>query len=296
MQRGEAPSVLRLYDGADSVLSSAVPVTGGDPDRVHAGAISRAGAEHSGPREHTEAEEPTPLDQLAQRVNEMNILARVPAARRIVGEILGRPQLANAVLDRLPQRPRLVIGLEGGPDDLLARVQPLRALLEQRGAKDLGDAAGEKWLKHRHRVSYKMSKAFGAGGWVDTFEVATGWQGVVALHKEMRAALSDVVVVLCHMSHAYPDGCSLYFTFAGGGGPGTGPRSALGRYDLAWSRALAVTRRHGAAASHHHGVGRAKVSALRHSPGAQRLLRQLKRTLDPDNLLNPGVLGIGAVS
>jgi alkyldihydroxyacetonephosphate synthase len=138
-----------------------------------------------------------------------------------------------------------------------------------------------------------MSRAFAAGAWVDTFEVACGWEGVVPLHKELRAALSDVAVVMCHMSHAYADGCSLYFTFAGGGASGPGPRGSLARYDTAWSRALAVAKKHGAATSHHHGVGRSKVSGLRTSPGARELLAELKRVLDPDNVMNPGVLGLG---
>jgi alkyldihydroxyacetonephosphate synthase len=138
-----------------------------------------------------------------------------------------------------------------------------------------------------------MSRAFAAGTWIDTFEVATGWDAVLPLYHDVREALREVAVVMCHMSHAYHDGCSLYFTFAGFGAPGKGPRSALSRYDLAWERALTVARRHGAAISHHHGIGRSKVRGLRQAAGARALLDAIKRELDPDGILNPGVLGLG---
>jgi alkyldihydroxyacetonephosphate synthase len=295
MQNGEGPSVLRLYDPVDATLSGPSPQNESDPDRIAAGGISRANIEDSGPRGDGTAEdaEPTLFENLAERVDELALFSRPRAARRIVGEILGRPTLANAILDRVPSRPRLVIGLEGTADELGARVPGVKARLIAMGGKDLGDEPGARWLRHRHRVSYRMSRAFAVGSWVDTFEVATGWERVVPLYRDVREALRDVAVVMCHMSHAYHDGCSLYFTFAGFGAPGTGPRSALSRYDLAWERALSVARRHGAALSHHHGLGRSKVRGHKLAPGARALLEGLKRALDPDGVLNPGVLGLG---
>ena len=293
MQGGETPSVLRLYDPIDAAISGSPPLREGEPDRIVAGGIARAGLEDSGPKEEVE---PTFLDALSAKVDELALFSRPRAARRIVGEILGRPTLANAILDRFAARPRLVIGIEGAADELCARAPALRARISAMGGKDLGDAPGSKWLLHRHRVSYRMSRAFAAGTWVDTCEVATGWEGVLPLYKDMREALRDVAVVMCHMSHAYQDGCSLYFTFAGFGSAGEGPRSSLSRYDLCWERALSVIRRHGAATSHHHGIGRSKVRGMKLSEGARALLVALKRELDPDNILNPGVLGLGTTT
>jgi alkyldihydroxyacetonephosphate synthase len=291
MQGGESPSVLRLYDPVDAAIAGHVPTRDGDPDRIVAGGISRANLEDSGPKDEAE---PTLFDALSAKVDELALFSRPTATRRIVGEILGRPTLANAILDRLAARPRLIVGFEGNADDLGARAAALRARIAAMGGKDLGDEPGSKWLLHRHRVSYRMSRAFAAGTWVDTCEVATGWQGVLPLYHDVREALRDVAVVMCHMSHAYHDGCSLYFTFAGFGSAGDGPRSALSRYDSAWERALVVARRHGAATSHHHGVGRSKVRGLKLRDGARPLLLALKGELDPDGILNPGVLGLGA--
>lgn len=302
MQGGEAPSVLRLYDPVDAAISGASIPREGDPDRIAAGAIAQANNEDSGPadhRHHHEGDgdlEPTLFDSLARRVDELAVFSRPRAARVLVGEILGRPTMANAILDRVGGKPRLIVGFEGSAEELGARAAGLRQRVLALGGKDLGDAPGARWLKHRHRVSYRMSRAFAMGTWVDTCEVALGWEGVVPLYREVREALRDVAVAMCHFSHAYPDGCSLYFTFAGFGAEGTGPRSALSRYDLAWERALTVARRHGATLAHHHGVGRSKLRGQRVTPGARALLEALKRELDPDGILNPGVLGVGAPS
>ena len=289
---GEAPSVLRLYDPLDSALAANVSV-GADkePDRIVAGGIARAGLEDSGPID-SDRDEPTLFDNLVHRVEELAVFTRPRAARVVVGEILGRPALANSILDRFDARPRLVLGLEGDAAVLGARVPILRRALLAGGARDIGDAPGSRWLAHRHRVSYRMSRAFAVGSWVDTCEVACGWETVAPLYQAVREALRDTAIVMCHFSHAYVDGCSLYFTFAGGGAVGSGPRSALARYDLAWDRALTTVRRHGAVIAHHHGLGRSKLKALKHPPGARAVLAQLKSKLDPDSVLNPGALSL----
>ncbi len=305
---GEAPSVLRLYDPLDSALAGNAAAVD-EPLRITAQGIARAGIEDSGPtsnssghssghssdnnRDGAASEEPTLFDTLVYKAEELALFSRPRATRLVVGEILGRPSIANTLLDRTGGKPKLVVGIEGDADDLAVRAPRILTLLKERGATDLGDGPGARWLAHRHRVSYRMSKAFAVGGWVDTAEVACGWEQVAPLHKAVREALRDTAIVLCHFSHAYHDGCSLYFTFAGGGSAGSGPRSALARYDLCWERALTTIRRSGAVVAHHHGVGRSKVKGLKYDPGQRALLEELKRVLDPDNILNPGVLGLG---
>lgn len=289
MTSGEAPSVLRVYDPLDTRLSGGVPAPSMEPDRIVAGAISQAGLEDSGPEGQ---EEEGLLDRLVAHVEDLALFQRPRATRRLVGELMGRPAMANSLLDRISSGSKMVIGLEGDAETLGARLAGLRTRLQALGAHDAGDAPGARWLLHRHRVSYRMARAFAAGGWVDTFEVATGWSDVLPMYHAVRDAVRDVAVVMCHFSHAYRDGCSLYFTFVGGGAAGRGPRSALGRYDLAWDRALSTVRRMGGALSHHHGIGRSKAAALRLPEGNLRALMAWKAILDPSGILNPGVLGL----
>jgi len=98
-----------------------------------------------------------------------------------------------------------------------------------------------------------------------------------------------MLVASIHQSHAYLDGACLYFTFAG---RPSGP--ALDFYREAWERATREVLRQGAALSHHHGVGRNRARFVREALGsAYPLLVALKAMLDPEDLLNPGVLGVG---
>jgi alkyldihydroxyacetonephosphate synthase len=291
LQSGASPSVLRLYDPLDTRLAGEPVEKSSDPDDILKGGIAHAGLEVSGPE--VDHEEPNALDWLAAEVERVALFSRPGATRRIVGELLARPLLANSIADRWLDRAKLVVGLEGDQAELVERARDTRAILTSLGAKDAGSAPGARWLLHRHRISYRMSRAFAAGGWVDTMEVATGWENVVPLWRAVREALRDKCIVMCHMSHAYVDGCSLYFTFAGGGIDGAGPRSSLARYDQTWERALATVRRHGATLAHHHGIGRSKAAATATALPIAQVLAPLKRALDPDGILNPGVLGIG---
>ncbi|MFZ9887103.1 MAG: FAD-binding oxidoreductase, partial [Myxococcota bacterium] len=288
MRAGEAPSVLRTYDVLDAALGGSRGRAPG-PDRITAGALSVAGQENSGAND----EQLRGLRRLGAAVESSTLFNHPRLLRRLTGSLLGHPMVLRA-LSRSTHGPcRTVVGLEGEESDLQRRVPQLRERFARAGAVDLGDDPGVRWLHHRHRVSYRMSHVFAAGAWVDTMEIATGWAGVLPLYRAMRTALSNVALVTCHFSHAYIDGCSLYFTFVGGGRAGGGATGDRGHYDLTWSRALEVVRRSGATLSHHHGVGRSKLAGLTRDSGTLELLATLKQSLDPAGILNPGVLGLG---
>lgn len=293
MEAGEAPSVIRLYDPMDTLLGGGAPPVCDEPDRILAGGISQSGLEDSGPRDGGEAGF---LEAAAERLERLSLFERPSATRRIVGELLARPRLSHSLLERVARQSKLIVGLEGSAAEIADRIPGLRGRLEALGARDAGDGPGAHWLRHRHRISYRMARTFAAGGWVDTMEIATRWDGVMPVYQNMRRALRDIALVTCHFSHAYRDGCSLYLTFVGGGTTGEGPRSAQARYDEVWDRAFAVVRQAGVALSHHHGIGRSKAKALSLPAGNRSTFLALKSVLDPDGILNPGVLGIPGMS
>ena len=58
------------------------------------------------------------------------------------------------------------------------------------------------------------------GAMVETLETAHSWTELQELHTTLRATLHSSLaaqgtpgIVFCHLSHAYRDGASLYFTF-----------------------------------------------------------------------------------
>jgi alkyldihydroxyacetonephosphate synthase len=101
---------------------------------------------------------------------------------------------------------------------------------------------------------------------------------------------------MAHFSHAYPDGCSIYFTFTAAvpPGPADAERAAAEkRYDQIWRSGLSAATGAGATISHHHGVGLLKAPFMGDEHGASmEVFRAVKRVLDPHGVMNPGKLGL----
>jgi alkyldihydroxyacetonephosphate synthase len=207
---------------------------------------------------------------------------------------LGRSELVNRLfgtVERIAGRGcRLVIGLEGARIRTEIEAALAFAELESAGARDKGEDPGWAWFAHRYAVSYRMSPVFRDGAFVDTMEVAASWERLPDLYHAVRAAIGRHAVVMAHFSHAYSDGCSIYFTFAG-----TAPDTAAAErtYDAIWRDGLEATTRVGATISHHHGVGllKAPYMAAEHRE-AMSLFAAAKKALDPDNIMNPGKMGL----
>jgi len=95
--------------------------------------------------------------------------------------------------------------------------------------------------------------------------------------------------VLCHLSHLYSSGSSLYFTFLISG---TDDQDAAARYLAAWDDAVRSCAAAGGTLTHHHGVGRLKAAYLTGELGEAGVdvLKKIKKALDPQQIMNPGVL------
>ena len=95
---------------------------------------------------------------------------------------------------------------------------------------------------------------------------ATRWRsrrpgrGSKPLYDSVRRALGRHVLVMAHLSHAYPDGCSIYFTFSGAAEDDDA--RARASTTRAWRDALDAAIEAGGTLSHHHGVGRSKAPRL----------------------------------
>jgi alkyldihydroxyacetonephosphate synthase len=171
------------------------------------------------------------------------------------------------------------------------------AMLFRAGGKPEWEGPARKWFAHRYSVSYRQAPVFAAGAFVDTMEVAATWSNLPGLYESVRRALGAHAFVMAHLSHAYPDGCCIYFSFAGSAATG----GTVGRdgwdaaceatYDRAWRDALRAAGEAGGTLSHHHGAGRSKAPRLALELGAGvDVVRALKKAFDPHGILNPGNL------
>jgi alkyldihydroxyacetonephosphate synthase len=142
---------------------------------------------------------------------------------------------------------------------------------------------------------YLQDAAIRLGLLADTFETACTWRAFPALYEGVVAATTEALqrvcgggLVTCRFTHVYPDGPAPYFTFLGKAKRG----GELEQWAAIKDAASDALVRFGGAATHHHAVGRM------HRPWYERTrpalfrdaLRAAKHTLDPQGLLNPGVL------
>jgi len=195
---------------------------------------------------------------------------------------LALPSLVNALANGVSGDCLMIVGWEGESEVVDALSLQGHRILREYGA-DLGPEPGEHWYANRHAVSYKLAPIFERGGFADTMEVAASWSKLEGLYHNIRKAVARRAVVMAHFSHMYPEGGSIYFSFAGKGDRGV--------YDAVWKDALQACLESGGAVSHHHGMGQLKADAATIELGpAVRGWRELKQTLDPGGILNPGRL------
>jgi alkyldihydroxyacetonephosphate synthase len=187
-----------------------------------------------------------------------------------------------------------IAGYEGAPEEVASRRAAASAVIAAAGGEALGTAPGEAWRAGRYLAPYLRDSLLDKGAFVETLETATFWSNLAHLRAEVTTVLTAILtelgtppVVLCHISHVYETGASLYFTVlcAQGDDP-------IAQWHKAKLAANAAIRAAGATITHHHGVGtdHRDTYAQEIGPLAVEVLRALKNTLDPVGILNPGVL------
>lgn len=189
----------------------------------------------------------------------------------------------------------MILGHEGTPEAVAARRAAVTAVLEGLGGANEGTGPGDSWARGRFDAPYLRDSLLDAGVLVETLETATFWSRVQDLHARvgaaLRGSLGEGAMVLCHVSHVYETGCSLYFTVAA---PQRGPggEEPVARWLAAKTAASDAIAEAGATITHHHAVGTDHKPWLEREigPVGVELLRAAKAGLDPSGVLNPGVL------
>jgi alkyldihydroxyacetonephosphate synthase len=203
--------------------------------------------------------------------------------------LLDHPEF-GPLLDAFVGGCHAVFVCEGDRDLVDVEARAIASEARAVGAEDRGEGPARHWMEHRYDVSYKGIPVWRSGAFVDTMEVAAPWDRIEPMYDAVRAALLSHAVTLAHFSHAYPDGCSIYFTFAAGADT---TADLERRYQAAWKAGLEATLAAGGTISHHHGVGMAKAAYMeRELGGFLDLYRSVKKAADPQNLFNPGKMGL----
>lgn len=260
MQSDIKPSVVRFYDELDTAFSGAGKEEGGILDIL-------------------------PIKEAAQLLRSI-FPGLVRAAQRAV---LSRAELLNLIDKVVKEGCLMILVFEGNRKLAKLEFEEAKNICDKNGAEYLGPAPAQKWYQNRYSISYKQSKVFYMGAFVDTIEVATSWDKLSLLYSEIKAAISRHALVLAHFSHAYVDGCSIYFTFVTSG---LSLEDRLKVHKEIWESAMKACLRVGATISHHHGVGLVRSSWMQEELSSSFVILDIiKSGIDPSGVMNPYKLG-----
>ncbi|HYZ63132.1 MAG TPA: FAD-binding oxidoreductase [Acetobacteraceae bacterium] len=190
----------------------------------------------------------------------------------------------------------LVLAFESADHDPSAWMQRARECTADHGGIEGDQSAATRWRTAFIRMPYARERMVPRAIITDTFETAITWDRFETLHaavtqavdRSIREATGRPGQITCRFTHIYPDGPAPYFTFHALGRHG----ALLEQWQAIKTAASDALIAAGGTITHHHAVGR------EHRPWYDRqrpplfaeALLAAKRTLDPQGMLNPGVL------
>jgi alkyldihydroxyacetonephosphate synthase len=189
----------------------------------------------------------------------------------------------------------VICGWEGEAESVDRRRALAAPRLRSGGAVALGEAPGRAWERGRYEGPYLRDELIDLGYFVETLETAHTWSRLGPLYEAVGAAIDAALrgqgtpgIVICHLSHAYRDGASLYYTFIA-------PRrvgAEIEQWGTVKTAACEAIVASGATITHHHAVGTDHAPYMPAEVGELGVesLRALKERLDPAGVMNPGKL------
>jgi alkyldihydroxyacetonephosphate synthase len=188
-----------------------------------------------------------------------------------------------------------ILGFEGDPSEVKRRRARAMGLVHHSGGVALGGSPGRAWQQGRFQAPYLRDDLLSHGVMVETLETATRWSNVQRLHDAVAGAIERALVdqgtpgiVMCHVSHLYETGASLYYTLIARQREG----SEIEQWRAVKRAASEAIVAGGGTITHHHAVGRDHAPWLRSEIGEQGVaaIGALKTELDPTGIMNPGKL------
>ena len=216
---------------------------------------------------------------------------------------------SEAALNGVGNRPTLVLGFESADHPVDAWMRRALEICADHGGRSARpqrpDAtppqdAAATWRNNFLRMPYFRNFLTPLGVIADTFETAVTWDRFDAFYHGVVQQVGDAIqrvcghapVISCRFTHVYPDGPAPYFTFYALGTTSGDHASALARWREIKSAANDAVVGLGGTITHHHAVGRDHRSGYQDETPLllREALASVKKSLDPEGILNPGVL------
>lgn len=191
----------------------------------------------------------------------------------------------------------LLFGVSGREPLVQCARKEALAIAGDEGGVHVGRTFGNEWHKSRFHTPYLRNTLWNLGYAVDTLETATNWQQVAEMIAGIEGALSTALApdgervhAFTHLSHFYPNGCSVYTTYLFRIAPD--PAATLARWQQLKQAASKVIAHLGGTISHQHGVGVDHLPYLEAEKGILGIgaLEAVTNYFDPKGMMNPGKL------
>jgi len=191
----------------------------------------------------------------------------------------------------------MVMGFDGDPEIAALEESKAFEICEKMGGRDLGREPGESWWQHRYDFYYppknlKLPWMYG------TTETITTYDKIEKLYWAVKNAVEGGfkewdVQFIGHFSHWFHWGVMLYSRFIIENPP-EDAQEALRLHNRVWNAAMQAVIANDGMINEHHGVGLKLSRYMRRQYGdSWPLILKLKKTLDPNGIMNPGKTGFG---
>ncbi len=222
-----------------------------------------------------------------------------PCVIRTYDEHDTRVMVKNVLgLERTDVGAYMIMGFDGLYSDIVElQEKHAMAICEELGGEDLGREIGESWWAHRYDFYFPPhtleSKHF-LYGVIDTI---ASYKDIEQVYAAMRTSLCNKfkgydIHFGGHFSHWYEWGTAFYPNFIVREPPDNACE-AMRLYNDIFETGIRAAMEHGGLLNEHHGIG-LKLGRLMHEQHGKMHLafQRVKRSLDPNNIMNPGKLGL----
>lgn len=186
----------------------------------------------------------------------------------------------------------MIVAFEGDKKTVKQHQKQVGAIYKKQGGFNLGMGPGKAFEKGKYDYPYLRDYVMDYGAIADASDTSVIWSNVLPAYSQIRQAILNAIAETgskswcgCHISHTYPAGVCLYFTFA----CVQQPEMGLDQYVYIKKASEEAFMKYGGCLSHHHAVG------LEHRPWIAddisatgvTAIQALKAGLDPQNIMNP---------
>lgn len=184
--------------------------------------------------------------------------------------------------------------LEGVEEIVDIEMKIVLKICAEHGARDMGSEYGEKWFENRITFFYPdnimdLPQMFG------TMDTVADFAHVEKIYWAMKNAIESKykdVRFIAHCSHWYGWGTMIYDRFILDNPP-EDKEEALRLHNEIWNTGVRAAMENGGVINDHHGIGLKLSRLMKEQYGtAFQVMEGLKKSLDPNGIMNPYKLGL----